>query len=195
MPPRPRHSSGSAQCSARRCENRVLHSGHGRKPPHGHRPLRGRGRLDPARRAARPRGAAAGHVAVVRADVRGARAPRRHGGEVHRRRRDGRLRDSGAARGRCIACGPRRNRTASALSPSSTRSSSASSACTSASASASIPARSSPETGPADRCSSRATRQRREAARRSRANRRDPGRRRARAGSSRTRPCSSRATS
>ena len=51
-------------------------------------------------RPARPRGAAARDVALLRARGRRDRAPRRHGGEVRRRRGDGRVRRAGRARGR-----------------------------------------------------------------------------------------------
>ena len=73
-----------------------------------HGALRGRDRLDRDRRAARPRGVAPGDGALLRGSRRVRRAPRRHGGEVHRRRGDGGLRRAGRPRGRRAACRPRR---------------------------------------------------------------------------------------
>ena len=75
-----------------------------------HRPLRRPRRLHHPRRAARPRGHARPALAVLRARARGARALRRHGREVHRRRGDGALRRADGARGRPRARGPRRPR-------------------------------------------------------------------------------------
>ena len=68
-----------------------------------------RDRLDRARRAARPRGAAARDGALLRRDARGDRAPRRHGREVHRRRGHGRVRDPDRCTRttRCAPCGRR----------------------------------------------------------------------------------------
>ena len=75
-------------------------------------------RLHGPRRAARPRGRAAHAAPVPRAAPRRARALRRHGREVHRRRGHGAVRRAGRARGRPRAGGargardPRRDRRA-----------------------------------------------------------------------------------
>ena len=61
--------------------------------------------LDRHRRAPRLGIAPRGHVALLRRHARGARTPRRHGGEVHRRRRDGRVRPPAACT-RTTRCGP-----------------------------------------------------------------------------------------
>ena len=70
--------------------------------------------LDRARRGARPRGAARRDEPLLRRDPRDDRTARRHGGEVHRRRGDGGVRDPAGARRtmRCGRCG-RRPRSAS----------------------------------------------------------------------------------
>src|SRR4029453_7248374 len=65
---------------------------------------------DRAGRAARPRIHAQGHGALLRRDAWGARTPWRLGGEVHRRRGDGRLRHPAAPRGRRSARRSRRRR-------------------------------------------------------------------------------------
>ena len=67
------------------------------------RPLRGSRRLDRPGREPRPRGGADDPVRLLRAPACGARATRRHGREVHRRRRDGGVRRPGCARGRSRA--------------------------------------------------------------------------------------------
>ena len=72
-----------------------------------HRAVRRPGRLHRPLGAAGPRGRARDALAVLRAAARRARAPRRHGREVHRRRGDGRLRRAGRARGRPGARGAR----------------------------------------------------------------------------------------
>ena len=69
-----------------------------------HGALLRRDRLDRARRAARPGGAARAARPLLRADEGDRRAARRHGREVHRRRGDGRVRRAGRARGRRAAC-------------------------------------------------------------------------------------------
>ena len=80
------------QLDARRERRRDAEGGHGR--------LHGRRRLDRARRAARSRVAAACDVALLRRDAGDARATRRHGREVHRRRDRGRVRRACRPRGR-----------------------------------------------------------------------------------------------
>ena len=77
----------------------------------------GRRELDAARRGARPRVAAAGHVALLRGDARGARAARRRRREVHRRRGDVRLRRASRPRGRRAPRRPRRARDARGARP------------------------------------------------------------------------------
>ena len=62
-----------------------------------------RDRVDGARRAARPGGDAAHDGPLLRGDPADRGAARRHGGEVHRRRGDGRVRHPGRARGRRAA--------------------------------------------------------------------------------------------
>ena len=68
--------------------------------------LRRPGRLHGAGRAARPGGRARAARALPRAPPRRARALRRHGREVHRRRGDGAVRRAGRARGRSRAGRP-----------------------------------------------------------------------------------------
>ena len=72
----------------------------------GHDRLLRRDRLDRPRRAARPRGAAAHDGPLLRGDQGRRGASRRSRGEVHRRRRDGRLRHPDRARGRRRARSP-----------------------------------------------------------------------------------------
>ena len=71
----------------------------------GDRPVLRPDRLDRARRDARSRTAACAARALLRADEGDRRAARRQRREVHRRRRDGRVRRAGAARGRRAAGG------------------------------------------------------------------------------------------
>ena len=99
-----------------------------------HRAVLRRGRLDRARRVGRPGGAAGAARPLLRADEGDRRVARRLGGEVHRRRGDGRLRRPGGARGRRAARLPGGGRDARRRSPSSA----------SRGGSASTPARSSP---------------------------------------------------
>ena len=71
----------------------------------GHDRLLRHRRLDRHRRAARPRVDQQRDAPLLRRDERGARAPRRHRREVHRRRGDGRVRRARRARGRRAARG------------------------------------------------------------------------------------------
>ena len=72
-----------------------------------HGRVRGRRGIDGARRAGRSGDAALGAAALVRPHGRGRRATRRHDRGLPRRRRDGRVRHPGLARGRRAARRPR----------------------------------------------------------------------------------------
>ena len=74
------------------------------------RPLLRRDRLDLARRVGRPGGPPRAARPLLRADEGDRRAPRRDGGEVHRRCGDGGVRRAGGARGRRAARRPRGGR-------------------------------------------------------------------------------------
>ena len=85
-----------------------------RVPQDGHRRVLRSGRLDDARGDARSGGAPTDLGALLHRDARGRRAPRRSGGEVHRRRGGGHLRPAGRARGRRASGRARRGRDARA---------------------------------------------------------------------------------
>ena len=118
--PRARRSRGSVSRAGRRSRTarrprsrRAACAGARGGASADHGGVRRHRRLDEPCRAARSGGRPRAPGAVLRPAAAGARASRRHGGEVHRRRGRGAVRGSGGARGRSVAgraCRARRDR-------------------------------------------------------------------------------------